>query len=523
MFVWMAYVIVVSALLGAAALAAEYRARLRRGSTRWMWMFAIIASLLVPTVIASVSIQVPDVFRPAATPRLVALRELTVAHLSPEAWIGRSAVRATDSRGIDVALKRAWSAVSILMLALLIAGGAHLIARKRRWTEGMVEGTFVLLSTNVGPAIVGLIRPQIVVPTWLLDAPLARQKTVVAHEQCHLDAGDPRLLTVALCLLVLMPWNLPLWWQLRRLRNAIEVDCDSRVLRAGHDVVGYGETLVAIGERQSGYIAAVAGMTESMTFLERRIEIMVRKPQRGWRLAAAGLGGLSLVLLAVAAEVSPPNAKGPSTAEHKEITLPGAMLDGYAGTYQLGANSIVTVKRIGDQLSAQLTGQPAVDIYPEAPAEFFYKIVNAQISFVPDRYGQATELVLHQNGRDIVAARVNPAVAEQISTNLKAKVRRQTPTPHSEAALRQLIAGVASGKPDFSTMSPELAKETRAQLTQLQAGVAALGAVQSIEFHGIGNAGWDVFEVRHEHGTSQWRIELSTTGIMTGALFTALP
>ena len=32
---------------------------------------------------------------------------------------------------------------------------------------------------------------------------------------------------------VLMPWNLPLWWQWRRLRFAIEVDCDARVLASG--------------------------------------------------------------------------------------------------------------------------------------------------------------------------------------------------------------------------------------------------------------------------------------------------
>jgi len=75
-------------------------------------------------------------------------------------------------------------------------------------------------------------------------------------EQSHLVAGDPRLLTGALCLLVFMPWNLPLWWQLRRLRRAIEVDCDARVLNAGHDVNRYGETLLEVGQRHSAFLAA---------------------------------------------------------------------------------------------------------------------------------------------------------------------------------------------------------------------------------------------------------------------------
>ena len=52
----------------------------------------------------------------------------------------------------------------------------------------------------------------------------------MAHERSHLDAGDPRLIALAVTLLVLMPWNPLLWWQFRRLRRAIEVDCDTRVL-----------------------------------------------------------------------------------------------------------------------------------------------------------------------------------------------------------------------------------------------------------------------------------------------------
>ena len=81
-----------------------------------------------------------------------------------------------------------------------------------------------------------------------------------------------------------MPWNLPLWWQLRRLRYAIEVDCDARVLAGGLDPAHYGETLIAVGERQSAYVGAVAAMSESRSFLEERIRIMISKPVK-WRRA----------------------------------------------------------------------------------------------------------------------------------------------------------------------------------------------------------------------------------------------
>jgi bla regulator protein blaR1 len=53
MFQWMLYVVIVTLILSAAALSAERAVRLRQGATRWVWITAIIASLAVPTIIAS--------------------------------------------------------------------------------------------------------------------------------------------------------------------------------------------------------------------------------------------------------------------------------------------------------------------------------------------------------------------------------------------------------------------------------------------------------------------------------------
>jgi hypothetical protein len=53
--------------------------------------------------------------------------------------------------------------------------------------------------------------------------------------------------------------------------------------------------------------------------------------------------------------------------------------------------------------------------------------------------------------------------------------------------------------------------------------IAHLGPVQSVEFRGVGNQGWDLYDVRQEHGSSQWRISLGADGIITGALVTAGP
>ena len=64
MLAWMLYVIMVTLLLSIGAFVAERAARLKRGGTRWIWITAIIASLALPTVIASVSVQLPNVMSP---------------------------------------------------------------------------------------------------------------------------------------------------------------------------------------------------------------------------------------------------------------------------------------------------------------------------------------------------------------------------------------------------------------------------------------------------------------------------
>jgi bla regulator protein blaR1 len=49
-------------------------------------------------------------------------------------------------------------------------------------------------------------------------------------------AHDPLLPRVAQLMVALAPWNLPAWWQLRRLRFAIQVDSDARVLQTNIDL-----------------------------------------------------------------------------------------------------------------------------------------------------------------------------------------------------------------------------------------------------------------------------------------------
>jgi CubicO group peptidase (beta-lactamase class C family) len=88
----------------------------------------------------------------------------------------------------------------------------------------------------------------------------------------------------------------------------------------------------------------------------------------------------------------------PKPKEHKEVTVDPKLFDGYVGSYQLAPNFILTVTREGDHLFVQATGQPNVEVFSEGDREYFYKLVDAQITFVTDGKGKATELILHQGG-----------------------------------------------------------------------------------------------------------------------------
>lgn len=270
----------------------------------------------------------------------------------------------------------------------------------------------------------------------------------------------------------------------------------------GHDVPTDGEALLAVGQRQSGRVVAVA----------------------------AALACVSLTLLATAAQAAPPNADAPprneaarrETTQHSEVAVDPAILDRYVGVYQLTESAVFKITRDGAQLYAQLSGQPAFPIYPESSTRFFYKVVAAEIEFTVDAAGSVPSLVLHQRG-DHPARRLDASTAEQMAASLSARIQAGTPLPGSEAAVRSLLAQIASGTIKERELTPELAKAMREQLPQLKSLFTELGPVVAVEFVGVGNQGWDIYRIKHEKGLSQMRVMLDSAGLISGALATAGP
>ena len=131
-----------------------------------------------------------------------------------------------------------------------------------------------------------------------------------------------------------------------------------------------------------------------------------------------------------------------------EVEIDPRILDNYLGYYQLKQNMIFTVTRQGDQLFMQLTGQRPVQVYPESAQKFFAKVVHAQISFVTDPQGRATELILHQAGREQSAKRIDKTEAQNLEDQLcKEGERRNALTgQRGGASSHHCITGARAAK-----------------------------------------------------------------------------
>ena len=95
----------------------------------------------------------------------------------------------------------------------------------------------------------------------------------------------------------------------------------------------------------------------------------------------------------------------PQPQQREAISIDPALLPRYAGTYRLDPEFDLVVTTQGGRLFVQASGQERLEVLPESQTEFFYTVVDAQISFTLDEDGAVTGLVLNQNGQDIPGAR----------------------------------------------------------------------------------------------------------------------
>lgn len=195
--------------------------------------------------------------------------------------------------------------------------------------------------------------------------------------------------------------------------------------------------------------------------------------------------------------------------ERKEITLDSKVLSRYVGAYQMAdGGPAMLIALGGNQLTSKLGTQPAVPIFPQSVTMFFLKVVDAQIEFPKDDgSGKAGQLTLHQNGREMTAKRLDDAEAKKLADTAAAFAKRlkdQAPAPGSVEAANKMIRDLYNANPDPAMMSP--GAPIQQQLARLRTEVAGFGAVEKIDFQGVGPGGADIYSVKSAKGSWEFRI-----------------
>jgi len=306
MITWMLYAAVIGALVGIASVALERVAAARGLPMRFVWAASMIVSVGWAAA-SAIRRLLPDIGEPV---RLVPF-SIT---LEPTRAISGGGIDAGRAAMLDRGLLALWIALSVLLLARLFIAVRTLRRTRGDWRSANVDGIAVRLSSNVGPAVIGLRSMDVVLPEWImtLDAPL--RALVLRHEEEHRAARDPYLLFASAIAVALMPWNLALWLQAKRLRLAIEMDCDARVLRVHPSPERYGLLMLTIAQRRSIAPPMFAPMlSEPTSQLERRIiamRTMTHKVARATVVAGTAIA-VSVLLFACALQSDSPMSPKP--------------------------------------------------------------------------------------------------------------------------------------------------------------------------------------------------------------------
>jgi len=220
---------------------------------------------------------------------------------------------------------RALVAVAYVAVATLLA--ARMVLARMRLGRSLADAEPVpghhpgvpcpiLQHEDLGPMVVGIVAPRIVLPRRLLAAGEEHALScVLRHELAHLGRRDGWLLA-AMQFLCIAAWPVvPLWIAIARVRQLVELACDEAAL-AGVDATErrrYGHALLDMVEWRLHSVAPLgAGELHFGSTLRARIEALAS--QRHWPLAAQtlALSLASIALLIACSGAAPPDATAPA-------------------------------------------------------------------------------------------------------------------------------------------------------------------------------------------------------------------
>jgi len=123
----------------------------------------------------------------------------------------------------------------------------------------------------------------------------------------------------------------------------------------------------------------------------------------------------------------------------------------------------------------------------------------------------------------LIWAQSSGAIAGQASPSARVPPAPQAapssvPTAGTEAALRRLVAGLASGSPDYDKLSPQFADVVRRDLPMTHGMFSSFGELKSVTFRGRGPMGDDTYNLVFDKGEVIMSARLDADGRMAGGI-----
>jgi hypothetical protein len=85
--------------------------------------------------------------------------------------------------------------------------------------------------------------------------------------------------------------------------------------------------------------------------------------------------------------------------------------------------------------------------------------------------------------------------------------------------LRRLIQDTAQGRIDYQTLTPELGAAIRPQSAIAQSDLTALGALMSVTFESVNQAGQEIYRTVFERGALDWAFSINAQGLIANARY----
>lgn len=214
---------------------------------------------------------------------------------------------------------------------------ARLLAMVRRQSDRLglkIMPAIAVCSRIAAPAVVGLLKPTILLPTAFVSGLHPREiEAILTHEMAHIRRHDLWVHVLQRCIESALFFHPGVWYVSRRVSLYREQCCDDAVIACGHSRASYATTLIRLAERYqesqmsrhgNTSVVALSAIGDRPSAFKMRVMRLIEpeprlRPSGGGVSAVIGACVLSVVVFALSSSSVTQAQAGPQTASESSV------------------------------------------------------------------------------------------------------------------------------------------------------------------------------------------------------------